>query len=221
VAANTSTNAESWVHCANDAIQKGDMGGAQSAGDVSKIEAGITGFLVHLRSDLVTSGLHLCVQSYGSLFCCPGCGSALCRWGARRRQVTTSEGEGALASARRRCVECGKDYYPFEEANGLSDGHFTTGAKARIAKEAACAAFAEASARLAPQSCGVVVSPKEVGRIVREVAGWRQEEEVAAVAGVYPAMAYGTDNDTDTDTAGGKRLLCCMTGAVGRRRRLR
>jgi hypothetical protein len=171
---------------------------SQSAGDVLRVEAEVSRLLLLLRSDLVTSGLQLCVQSFGRLFCCPGCASALRRWGERARRVTTSEGEGNLASARYRCVECRKDYYPFEEANGLSDGHFTTGAKARIAGEAACAAFAEASTRLG--LWGVLVSPKEVDRIVREVAGWRQEEEVAAVAGVYPAMAYGTDNDTDTDT---------------------
>lgn len=158
-----------------------------SEGDFAKVEEAIGEFILRVRPAVVESTLRVCSASCSRDYACPECVTALYRWDSRERMVTTSEGEGRYESVRYRCSCCGKNYYPLEEANGLTGSHFTTGAKARIGREAADVAYSTASERLRER--GLYVSPKEVDRITGEVSSWRQEEEKAAVASAFAETA--------------------------------
>lgn len=168
-----------------------------SAGDFGQVEEAGRVAISALRTALMSAGLRLSAGGSRRTYRCPGCSSALHGWGLSARRVVTAEGEASYSPVRYRCTACGEDYYPLEEANGLSGSQFTTGAKAVIAEGAAEDPYAEVASTLTDER-GVSVSPKEVDRTVREVASWRREEEAALVRAVFGedaavARAVGED----------------------------
>lgn len=175
------------------------MAASASGGDFARVEEAVGDFILRLRPALVESGLRVCSASCSRDYSCPECVCPLYRWDSRERMVTTSEGEGRYESVRYRCSRCGKSYYPLEEGNGLTGSHFTTGAKARIGREAADMPYSSASERLKER--GLYVSPKEVDRITGEVSSWRQEEERAAVASTFPEV-IGLEGETPSPLSG-------------------
>ncbi len=127
-------------------------------------------------------------------YACSECGGALTPWGRRLRRVVTAEGEASFRSVRYRCRGCGSEHAPLEESNGLSESQFTPAAKGRIAQEAVVVPFACAAERLRER--GIAVSPKQVDRIVREVASWRSGEEQAVVEAAFaPAQEVLAEAD--------------------------
>jgi hypothetical protein len=149
---------------------------ACSRGDLVRAEEAMASALMSVRSELVTSGMELCVRSADRCFWCPECGEALTHWGTDRRSVVTSVGEGTFPSERYRCRSCRTSYYPWQVAHGLDEKQqFTLSARQLIAQEAACGPYDETSDRL--RRMGISISPSEVDRIAREVATWRKQEQ--------------------------------------------
>ncbi len=168
-----------------------------SAGDFAKVERAAHVAIRRLRTALMSTGLEVSAVQSRRTYHCPSCGEALHAWSLGRRRVVTAEGEATYTRMRCRCVVCAQDHYPLEEANGLAGSQFTTGAKMVIAEAAADQPYAHASATL-EESRGLCVSPKEVDRTVREVAGWRAQEErdlTGAVFGEQAALARTVDRD--------------------------
>jgi len=147
-----------------------------SCGDFGMVEEAAHAALLKLRFVVMSAGLALSSQSSRRTYQCPACGKALHGWGLAERRVVTAEGEATYRPVRCRCLGCAQDYYPLEEANGLSGSQFTTGAKALIGKAGAQSPYAHVSEWLLEER-GLPVSAKEVDRTVREVSSWRRQEE--------------------------------------------
>lgn len=162
---------------------------AATPGDFGVVETSTADLLVHLRTALVEGGLRLSCVCAPHDYVCPTCGQALRSWGSRRRRVVTREGEAGLCSVRYRCVDCGDDFFPLEEANGLSGSAFTTPAKGYLAEQACQAPYVPVSEAAAARAIGV--SAKQVDRLAQEVSAWREAEEQAVVAATYPAVGGG------------------------------
>lgn len=159
-----------------------------SAGDFARVEEAARVAILDMRDALMSSGLELSASQSRRTLCCPDCSATLGAWSQEPRRVVTSEGEATYHPVRYRCSACAKDYYPLEEANGLSRSQYTTGAKAVIAEVGAEKPYAHVSRVLSTER-GLSVSPKEVDRTMREVAAWRAEEEVQLVGAVYGQSA--------------------------------
>jgi hypothetical protein len=184
---------------ARQLIDEFALASVESAGDFAQVEESAQTIIQKLRSVLMTGGLRLSAAHSSAAYQCPCCGDLLRGWASGERRVATAEGEGSYSVTRYRCLRCQEDYYPLEEANGLSGSQFTTGAKAAIADEASERAFGPASLKLM-QTRGLFVSAKEVDRTVREVAGWRKEEEeqlTDALFGEGASAARLADPDQD------------------------
>ena len=143
----------------------------QSAGDFAQVEEAVRLAILELRGVLTSAGLRLSAEKSRRAQHCPGCGLLLRAWSLEPRRVVTAEGEATYSPIRYRCTRCGEDYYPLEEANGLSGSQYTTGAKAVIAETAAQRPYGHVSRSLGGER-GLSVSPKEVDRTVREVGLW-------------------------------------------------
>jgi len=150
-------------------------GSFDSDGDLAKTEDAIGSALDRVRSAMVNAALDATIESAPGKWACPGCKKRLVAWKERIRTIVTRHGEGRLRVMRYRCRSCRKDYYPFQVLNDLCGTHFTIGARALIAREAAEDAFGKASSRLA--QLGVPVSASEVEQIADEVGRMRKEEE--------------------------------------------
>jgi hypothetical protein len=148
-----------------------------AAGNFRIVEDATGVALNKLRGVLVSAGLAAATSEAGN-YHCPLCSELLTPWQRRIRTISTAQGEGSYTSVRYRCTDCKTDYRPIEEANGLAGDQFTTGAKAVIAEAAVDMPFAHVTAALL-DSRAIRVSPKEVDRTAREVAGWREAEETA------------------------------------------
>lgn len=159
-----------------------------SAGDFARVEEAARIAILRMREVLMSSGLELSASRSNRSYYCPTCSAGLRAWSLEPRRVVTSEGEATYRPLRYRCSTCSKDYYPLEEANGLSRSQYTTGAKAVIAEVGAEKPYAHVSGTLSKQR-GLPVSPKEVDRTMREVAGWRAEEETELAQAVYGPRA--------------------------------
>ena len=169
----------------------------QSAGDFAQVEEAVRVAILELRMVLTSAGLRLSAEKSRRVQHCPGCGLALRAWSLEPRRVVTAEGEATYSPIRYRCTRCGEDYYPLEEANGLCGSQYTTGAKAVIAETAAQRPYGHVSRSLGGER-GLSVSPKEVDRTVREVAGWRREEEATLCGSAYgPEAALLRASDAD------------------------
>lgn len=173
-----------------------------SAGDFGCVETAVRAAITQCRPIVVTALLEASVATAARDYRCPVCGRWLSVRSYRERRVVTAEGEGVYRSTRFRCDRCRHDWYPLEEANGLTDGHFTTGAKGVIAQAGAEGAYGEASCAM--EERGVPVSAKEVDRIVAEVSSWRGKEEQEAVKAAIQARETGDDGQVrDLDTWAG------------------
>ena len=150
-----------------------------SQGDFGKVEEAGHAAILALRGLLMSAGLQASLASAPQAYACPACGSKLSAYGSRQRHVVTAQGEARVRCVRYRCLACEQDHYPQEAANGLSDGHYTTGAKGVIAATASRMPYESAARSLAQQ--GLSVSAKEVDRKVAQVSAWREAEERAAV----------------------------------------
>ena len=159
-----------------------------SAGDFACVEEAARVAILDIRDALMSSGLELSASQSRRTLRCPDCSAILGAWAQEPRRVVTSEGEATYHPVRYRCSACAKDYYPLEEANGLSGSQYTTGAKAVIAEVGAEKPYAHVS-RVLSLERGLSVSPKEVDRTMREVAAWRTEEEAQLVGAVYGESA--------------------------------
>ncbi len=169
----------------------------QSAGDFAQVEEAVRLAILELRMVLTSAGLRLSAEKSRRAQHCPGCGLLLRAWSLEPRRVVTAEGEATYSPIRYRCTRCEEDYYPLEEANGLSGSQYTTGAKAVIAETAAQRPYGHVSRSLGGER-GLSVSPKEVDRTVREVAGWRREEEATLCGSAYgPEAALLRAADAD------------------------
>lgn len=162
---------------------------AATPGDFGVVETATADLLVRLRRALVEGGLRLSCVCAPHDYVCPACGQALWSWGSRSRRVVTREGEAALRSVRYRCVDCQSDFFPLEEANGLSGSAFTTPAKGYLAEQACQDPYASVSQAAAERAIGV--SAKQVDRLAQEVSAWREAEEQAVVAATYPDVSGG------------------------------
>ncbi len=170
---------------------------SESAGDFACVEEAARVAILQLREALMSAGLRLSASRSQRTHHCPSCGGVLCAWSLSERRVVTAEGEATYFPLRYRCKACAQDFYPLEEANGLHGSSYTTGAKAVIAETGAEQPFAHVSYTLSLER-GLTVSPKEVDRTVREVAGWRAEEEAELAASAYgPEAALLRAQDTD------------------------
>ena len=168
-----------------------------SAGDFACVEEAARVAILDMRDVLMSSGLELSSSQSSRTHHCPACSAILRAWSLEPRRIVTSEGEASYRPVRYRCLSCAEDYYPLEEANGLSRSQYTTGAKAVIAEVAAEKPYAHVSGELSVQR-GLSVSSKEVDRTVREVAAWRAEEEGQLVGAVYgPNAALQRAADAD------------------------
>ena len=168
-----------------------------SAGDFALVEEAARIAILHMREVLMSSGLELSASRSKCTYHCPTCSAVLRAWSLEPRRVVTSEGEATYRPIRYRCLTCSKDHYPLEEANGLSRSQYTTGAKAVIAEVGAEKPYAHVSSALSKER-GLSVSPKEVDRTMREVAGWRAQEEAqlgGAVYGPNAALLRAADAD--------------------------
>jgi hypothetical protein len=161
---------------------------ADARGDLSVIETAAEHAIRLTRSILLNAGVQAAADCNRRTRQCPDCKQPLHAWNSRCRRVVTAEGEATYRPIRYRCKDCEKDYYPFEEANGLSRSEFTTGAKVLIAERAADKPYAEVSRKLDDERA-LPVSAKEVDRTMREVAGWRQAEEKATIGAIYGLQA--------------------------------
>lgn len=159
-----------------------------SEGDISKVEEAFKAALLDLRKCGMSAGVGLAAEAYRRTRFCPDCGEALHSWQRPDRTIVTSEGEATYTPLRCRCTACSRDYYPLEEANGLSEGAFTTGAMELVAATAADFPYTPASEWVLRER-GVPVSPKQVDRIVREVARWRELEEEQLSEAVFGTKA--------------------------------
>lgn len=156
----------------------------QSSGDFGKVEEAAHVAFIELRNVLMSAGLTLSSEESHRTHHCPCCNEALHGWALPVRRVVTSEGEAAYRPFRYRCLACGDDHYPLEEANGLSGSQFTTGAKGLISEAAAQTPFGHVTRWLLAER-GIPVSAKEVDRTAREVACWRAQEEERLKAAVF------------------------------------
>jgi hypothetical protein len=200
---------------------------ADAGGDLAVVETAVEKALRRTRGIMLDVGVQAAVDRNRRTRLCPDCRQTLHAWNSTARRVVTAEGEATYRPVRYRCKTCQRDYYPFEEANGLSGSEFTTGAKLLIAERAADDPYAETSHKLDNERA-LPVSPKEVDRTIREVAGWRQTEErstKAAIYGLKAAEARARDEDPLAeapklhefgDWRNGERALISVDGAFVR-----
>jgi hypothetical protein len=170
---------------------------SRSSGDFAQVEEAAHIAIGALRKALMSAGLQMSATRSRQTYACPHCGETLHAWSLGLRQVVTAEGEASYSPFRYRCTRCDADYYPLEEANGLSGSQFTTGAKAVVAEVAAERPYAHAAAAVT-QGRGLTISAREVDRTVREVAAWRAEEEqklAGATTGLEAAMLRASGRD--------------------------
>lgn len=170
---------------------------SEARGDLAVVETAVEQAIRRTRGVLLNVGVQAAVDRNRRTRICPDCKQTLYAWNSKVRRVVTAEGETTYRPVRYRCKSCNKDYYPFEEANGLSGSEFTTGAKVLIAQRAADDPYAEVSRNLDTER-SLPVSPKEVDRTIREVAAWRQAEEKAttgAIFGIEAAKARARGED--------------------------
>jgi hypothetical protein len=160
------------------------LSASRSAGDFAEVEEAARTAICELRRVLMSAGLQLSAAHSRQTYTCPTCAEALYGWSLSARRVVTAEGEASYSPIRYRCKRCEVDYYPLEEANGLSGSQFTTGAKAVVAEVAADRPYAHVAAALT-QERGLTISAKEVDRTLREVAGWRAQEESGLASVVF------------------------------------
>lgn len=153
---------------------------AAAKADFAVVEDAVGAALDKIRAILVTTGLSAATEETRD-FLCPDCRGPMGVWKHKTRTVVTAQGPGTYPGVRYRCNVCQTDHYPIERANGLDFDRFTTGAKAVIAAAAADMPFAHVAEALI-EARAIRVSPKEVDRTSREVAQWREDEEIALIS---------------------------------------
>lgn len=200
---------------------------AEAGGDLAVVETAVERAIRRTRGIMLDVGVQAAVDRNRRTRLCPDCAQMLNAWSSRSRRVVTSEGEATYRPVRYRCKACKKDYYPFEEANGLSGSEFTTGAKVLIAERAADEPYAKTSRKLDSERA-LPVSPKEVDRTMREVAGWRQAEQKATTEAIFGLDAAEARARGEDPLAGspklhgfegwreGERVLLSVDGAMVR-----
>ena len=179
------------LRCLKPVLGKCLEAAATSQGDFAVVEKAVGAAMSAVRRAVVSTALGECAAAYSVEWNCPDCGARLTRHGDRWRAVVTAEGEGRYRSTRYRCTRCSRDRYPLETANGLVSGQYTTMAKGVIATAGAEMPYEAAASAVAVR--GIPVSPKQVDRICRDVARWRQQEEERAIARAEVLR----QNDTD------------------------
>lgn len=148
---------------------------AASEADFREVESSVKDVIAKLRPLLVSSCARTSISCCSHDYACPDCGRYLTNWGKRRRKIMTSEGEADITLRRYRCQECGCEYSPVLEGNGLANGQFTLGAIHRIVTKASDDVYAKVSEKI--PEIGIHVSAKEVDRQVTQVAQWHRKIE--------------------------------------------
>ncbi len=159
---------------------------AEAQTDLLVVEDAVGRAILQMRPVLLEHSIELARLVSDRHYLCPDCREPLSPWGERKRRIVTSQGETNFKSVRYRCRKCGRDAYPLEEANGLDEGVFTTAAKAKVASEAADEAFIPASGELA--RIGLNVSAKQVDRLVAQVSGWHEADELSVLYEAFPNL---------------------------------
>jgi hypothetical protein len=147
-----------------------------SNGDFTVAANAVADLLCTVREVAMTKSLELSTRNLPKQIRCPRCQCEVNGWRSGRRRVVTAQGAGIYNRLRYRCDRCHEDYYPTEEANGLTGTSYTLDARKVIAAVAATSPYADAATQLW-ETRAIPVSAKEVDTIAREISALVERNE--------------------------------------------
>ncbi len=177
-------DAKSLLDSLSAAAQKFAVEAAGSSGDFSAAATAVAELLLCVRSISMNKALELSTRDLPKKIWCPCCGCEVKGWHSGIRRVVTEQGAGMYNRMRYRCQRCHKDYYPTEEANGLTGSSYTLEARNTIAAVAAEHPYKTTSTEVW-ETRAIPVSAKEVDTITREMAALAEGAERKLVDALF------------------------------------